>query len=113
MRNSLTLALLFGFVAACSSTPGLKVSNQTVKQGDTINVTYTSPVKSKEGSKYWVTLSLKASPDSTWGDWHYVAADATTDTLKAGQPGEYEVRLHDDYPKQAFHVIARQTVKVE
>lgn len=107
------LAFAFLFVVACSGTPGLKVAKTAVKQGDQIDVTYTTAVKSKEDAKYWVTICPKGSPDSTWGDWHYVAGGATKDSIKAGQPGEYEVRLHDDYPKQPYHVIARQDVKVE
>ena len=113
MRVGMCLAVLFGFLAACSGTPGVKLGKTSFKQGDQIDVTYTSAVKSKDDAKYWVTVAPKGSPDSTWGDWHYVSAGASSDTLKAGQPGEYEVRLHDDYPKQPFHVVARQAIKVE
>jgi hypothetical protein len=43
----------------------------------------------------------------------YVRPNATADALATNKPGLYEVRLHDDYPAQQFHVVGRAAVTVD
>lgn len=89
------------------------VDKTTVSTGDVINVTFGAALHAPEGQRYWLTLAKAGSPDSEYGAWHYVADDATTDTLKAGAEGEYEVRLHDIYPANAYKVMSRAKVTVK
>jgi hypothetical protein len=81
--------------------------------GEWITVNFASPIKPPANEQYWLTLVEAGKPDSEWGNWHYLDNGDTTDAkLMAPDPGNYEVRLHDSYPRLQFHVVARKAVTV-
>jgi hypothetical protein len=91
----------------------LTLAKSTIKVGEKQNVTFNVPLP-KEGEKYWITVAPASSPDSEWGQWKYVDAGVSQVELDAvPAAGSYEVRLHDHYSAQAFHVIARQPLTVK
>lgn len=91
---------------------GFKLSGVTFLTGESIGLDYDATLNAPEGQQYWVTVVAKGEPDSQYGAWHYVSQGATKDSIKAPQPGDYEVRLHDFYPQFAYRVIARQQISV-
>ena len=69
---------------------------------------------SKGDNQHWVTVVPSGKPDSEWGTWKMVSDLATTDKLKAQTAaGDYEVRLHGEYPTKKFNVVGRVKIKVE
>jgi hypothetical protein len=81
--------------------------------GEVILVTFSNRIHAPAGENYWLTLVPAREPDSAWGEWHYVADGAETDSVAAGPPGDYEVRLHSGYPRVPYHVVARVLVHVK
>lgn len=82
--------------------------------GAPIEVTYSQPMASAEGDRYWITIIDPAAADSEWGAWVYVEDGATSTTLTApSTPGKYEIRLHDHYPKKPYHVLERASLLVQ
>jgi hypothetical protein len=91
----------------------MTLAKTSLSTGDAINVTFSSPVQGPANEQYWLTVCSAGAPDADWGNWHYVDRGATSDSkLTAGDPGNYEVRLHDGYPRLQYHVVARQAVTV-
>lgn len=84
----------------------------TFALGETINVTFNQDMTAPPGQKHWITLAKPGDVESAWGVWHYVPQSARTDTLKPPTAGEWEIRLHDVYPKWASRVMARQRITV-
>ncbi len=82
--------------------------------GEKVRIKYASPMVSPSGQQYWITLVKASEPDSSYGTWHYVKQGATTDEIEVGSSseGNYEVRVHDLYPKFPYRVISRTKVTV-
>lgn len=100
-------------IAQAASAPSFALAKASFTPDEKITVTYGSALNAPAGQSYWITIIKASAPDSDWGSWHYVKAGATTDELQAGAPGEYEIRLHDVYPKNTYGVLARQKVTVK
>jgi len=90
------------------------LDKSSYKSGDRVRINYSSPMVTPSGQQYWITLVKATEPDSTYGTWHYVKPGATSDEIEVGSnpEGNYEVRLHDLYPKFPHRVISRTKVTV-
>jgi hypothetical protein len=85
--------------------PLFAVSAKTYAPGDTVDITFGSPVSSKSGNQAWVTISEKGAPPTSYGPWDYVKDGATEAQLKAPKrAGDYEVRIHTNYPTKTYNV---------
>jgi hypothetical protein len=77
-------------------------------------IKFDRPVYSPPNAKSWVAVAKVGAPDSSYETWTYLEDGVQTAQLVAPtQPGDYEVRMHDDYPQQTYHVVARLPFKVE
>lgn len=93
--------------------PSFKLDRLEVAAADAVTVSFSAPLVPPAGQQYWIALVKPDAPDGEFGAWHYVASGATSDTIKPASAGEYEIRLHDLYPKyKQGRVIARQRIKV-
>lgn len=93
--------------------PGFKLDRLEALTGDVVTVSFSAPLVPPAGQQYWITLVKPDAPDGEFGAWHYVASGAASDTIKPASAGEYEIRLHDLYPKyKQGRVIARQRIKI-
>lgn len=93
--------------------PSFKLDRLEVAAADVVTVSFSAPLVPPAGQQYWITLVKPDAPDGEFGAWHYVGSGATSDTIKPASAGEYEIRLHDLYPKyKQGRVIARQRIKV-
>lgn len=116
MSRLLPLSLVTLLSFACSKAPppmpsvSLDKAGYTV--GDSIRVTFSGPIITPGAEKAWLTLAPAGSPDSEFGTWHYVQARAVGDVLETKAAGNFEVRLHDGYPRVTAHVVARVPVVV-
>lgn len=88
----------------------MTVPRPQVAVGEAIPVTFAAPLNAPAGQQYWITLARVGEPDGEWGNWHYVPAGATAESVTSIEPGEFEIRLHDYYPHHPYGVIARQRV---
>ncbi|MFO0614373.1 MAG: hypothetical protein U0414_17430 [Polyangiaceae bacterium] len=108
--STLSAAKMFAAPATSST---LTLEKTTFASGDAINVKFSAALEPPAGQQYWITITKAGAPDSEYGDWHYVARGALSDALKAGPEGDYEIRLHDLYPKNPFKVMAREKISVK
>ncbi len=82
-------------------------------RGEDVVVTFNQDMTAPPGQKHWITLAKPGDVESAWGVWHYVPQSARTDVLKPPTAGEWEIRLHDVYPRNASKVMARQRITVQ
>lgn len=88
------------------------IPKATFTRGERILVTFHKDMTTPPGQQHWITLAKPTDVESAWGTWHYVPQGATSDVLTPNLPGEWEIRLHDIYPRWASRVIARQRITV-
>lgn len=89
------------------------IPRTTFARGEAIPVTYNRDMTAPPGQQHWITLAKPTDVESAWGVWHYVKQSATTDSLVAPTAGQWEIRLHDVYPRYASRVLARQIITVQ
>ncbi|HEY5952676.1 MAG TPA: hypothetical protein VIV40_44560 [Kofleriaceae bacterium] len=90
-----------------------KLAASTVAPGDPIVIKLAGPI-SKADSRAWVTVIEQGKAPSQYSTWDYVADGATTAKLVAPkQPGNYEVRLHTQYPTKPTNVVHSEPLTVD
>jgi hypothetical protein len=63
--------------------------------------------------RFWVTIVEVGAADDTWGAYDYVPPGARRMQLAApARPGDYEVRLHGNYPTKTTNLIHRVPLRV-
>lgn len=89
------------------------LDSTTYKGGDKITLKFPAALQPAEGTQYWCCIVPVGTADSSFGSWTYVKAGATSAELTApATSGDYEVRLHSDYPKKSYNVVHRIKVTV-
>jgi hypothetical protein len=82
--------------------------------GSQAELRFPAPLHAKHGEQFWVTVVEAGAPDEKYGTWSYVPDGATTISLQlSDQPGEYELRLHANYPTKSTHVVHRVALHVQ
>jgi serine/threonine-protein kinase len=100
--------------AATVSPEQFAATPSVAKAGEQVTLVFPAPLVTKQGEQYWAAIVEVGKPDSEWGVWAYVPANARRMTLKAPeQPGAYEVRLHGNYPTRSYNVVHRVRLRVE
>jgi hypothetical protein len=90
------------------------VTSHDVAAGGKLDVRFPARLHSPSGERYWITVVARGEPDTTWGQWKFVAEGAREETLAApASAGDYEVRLHANYPRLATNVVERQVIRVK
>jgi hypothetical protein len=98
---------------ACESPPKMRVEGTTFATGSDVIVTFDEPLIGRAMNQYWVALQpADAAPSDTTGRVVLDRNDRSV-RLRASAPGNFEVRLHGDYPREEHHLLARIPVKVE
>jgi hypothetical protein len=99
-------------LVGCEQSPTMTVASPTVSSGEEIVVHFDRPIGGKASNVHWMTLlPIAASDESTVGRF-VVDHGKTTVTIATGAPGNFEVRLYDQYPSEDHHLIARVPVRV-
>jgi hypothetical protein len=88
------------------------IERTTFNRGEPIVVTYNRDMTTPPGQQHWITLAKPGDVESAWGVWHYVKQSAKVDQVTAPTAGQWEIRLHDVYPRNASKVLARQIITV-
>jgi len=90
------------------------VGSTSVRSGARVDVRFAAAMHAAAGERFWITIVPRDTPDSTWGTYEYVPEDARRMKLAApAAAGDYEVRLHANYPKKTTNVVHRAAVRVE
>ncbi len=117
------LCMVIG-LAACAKGPVISLEkNELATSATSLKVLVANPVKGTDQSqkRYWVCLAKAGTPDSEWGDWSFVYDNMTAIDLAIKKnlvdgklpAGDYEVRLHSEYPTKPHNVVTRIKVAVK
>jgi hypothetical protein len=82
--------------------------------GDPVTIKFPGPMSSKTQNRAWVTIVEVGKPPSAYGVWEYVQDGAAATKLVAPTaPGNYEVRLHTEYPAKSHNVVHTVPIKID
>ena len=114
MNRALVVGLAAVFstaISACEPPPKMRVT-PVARVGDEIVVRFDPPLANRASRQYWIALQRADAPlSSTEGRMILERGDRFV-VLRATSPGESEVRLYSDYPKEDHHLVARAPVMV-
>jgi hypothetical protein len=89
------------------------VATTTLHPGATIDVTFATALRALPNERFWLTVVEAGAADTSWGAYDYVPAGARHMQLAApAKPGDYEVRLHANYPTKSPNVVHRVAIRV-
>ena len=116
MQSKLSLILTSlaagAVLAACDDAPTMSLSPSTSSVGEDIVVSFSGPIRGKAANLYWIALQSVDSPDSRGAGRVVVEHGQTSARIRATESGSMEVRLHDRYPQEESHIVARAPVRV-
>jgi hypothetical protein len=71
-------------------------------------------MKALPNERFWITVVEAGKPDDAYGSYEYVQNDARKVTITApNAPGDYEVRLHANYPTKSTNLVHRARIRIE
>jgi len=90
------------------------LASSKVPAGGHAELVFAAPLHAASGEKFWITIVTADATDSTWGKYDYVTGGARGMKLEVPKaPGEYEIRLHGNYPRLTTNVVFRARITVE
>lgn len=108
LASCLTLALV-----ACSERPKMTVDPNPVVADTTVWARFDRPVLGLAVDQYWIVIAPVGAPASYDTTRLFVARNAEGMQLKAPPvPGDYEVRLHGDWPKREHSIVRTVPLRV-
>ena len=85
----------------------------TVHAGAKIDVRFATALHAATGERFWITVVKADEASSAWGSYEYVPDGARRMQLTAPTAaGDYEVRLHGNYPTKTTNVVHRVAIHV-
>jgi hypothetical protein len=82
------------------------LASTRVAPGAKATVKFPVALRANKGEQFWVTIVNKGAAASSYGSYAYVPADAREVELAVPtKPGEYEMRLHANYPKKTTNLV--------
>ncbi len=99
---------------ASATPPTFTIDRAEVENNGKVTLRFDRALSPPEGQRYWIAITRPSAKEGEYGIWHYVPAGASTDTVAIAGAGQWEIRLHDLYPKwKEGRIVARQTVTVK
>lgn len=95
-------------LAGCNDRPEMTVEPDPVVTNTTVWARFDRPINGRAVDQYWVVIAPAGAPPSHYSEATrlFVDRSAYGIQLKApAEPGEYEVRLHGDWPKDEYHLV--------
>jgi serine/threonine-protein kinase len=90
------------------------LAKQTYKGGEPIVAKFGLKMKALPNERFWITVVEVGKPDDAYGSYEYVQNDARKVTITApNAPGDYEVRLHANYPTKSTNLVHRARIRIE
>jgi len=98
---SLSLAL-----AACNDRPEMRLDPDSVQAGTSVWARFDRPVDGRAADQYWIVIAPAGAPADYQEGRLHVQRNAEGVQIEAPpRAGDYEVRLHGDWPKREHHVV--------
>ncbi|MBL8914207.1 MAG: hypothetical protein JNM17_26115 [Archangium sp.] len=86
----------------------MSIERTTWGVGTNFTVTFSEPMKAEPGEKFWVTIVDPGAGSTAYTSYKYLDPSATTIELAApAVSGDYEIRLHGNYPTKTYNLIDR------
>lgn len=98
---------------ACEQPPRMHTDKATVAVGQDVVVSFEERLTGRATNQYWIALQPVDAPVSDTTGRVILERTDRVMRLRADKTGDYEVRLHGQYPKAEHHLLARIPVKVE
>jgi hypothetical protein len=117
MRNTVVSALslvaisLFG--TACTRGPEMSVAATTVRVGEPVVVEFDRPLSMRAADKKWVTLVPPGAEPGAFEERVFLSERLQRYTLRATEPGDYELRVHRGYPAHDHKLVRAVPITVE
>ena len=90
------------------------LAKATIRAGGEVEVRFPRAMHALPGEKFWITVVVAGVADNSWGNYAYVPEGARRMSLAVPRTaGDYEVRLHANYPRLTTHVVHRAKFSVE
>jgi hypothetical protein len=84
-----------------------------VRKGSPVEVRFAQPMVAQKGEQFWITIVEHSKPDTEYGAWQYLPPGARAISLTApATAGDYDVRLHGNYPTKSTNVVFRSALSV-
>ena len=92
----------------------LSLASPAVHAGTKIDIRFATSLVAVGSERYWIAITPVGAGDSQYGTWDYVPAGARAMTMTApATAGDYEVRLHANYPTKSTNVVSRAPLRVD
>jgi hypothetical protein len=90
------------------------VASAKLSPGAKLNVAFATALHAAPNEQFWITIVDAGAGEATWGAYDYVPPGARRMQLTApSKPGDYEVRLHANYPTKSTNLVHRVAIRVE
>ncbi len=114
LRESVPITVRDGAGAAPAPEARFMLASKVVRVGELVEITFPGPLTPAPGEQFWITSIEKGAPDTKYGAWEYVKAGARELSFRVPKtPGDYEIRLHANYPRLSTNVVHRASIRVE
>jgi serine/threonine-protein kinase len=91
-----------------------QLARGAVAPGAMIDIAFATALRAAPREQFWITVVAAGAADNAWGTYEYVPAGARRMQLAApAKPGDYEVRLHANYPTRTTNLVHRAAIRVE
>jgi hypothetical protein len=104
---------LAGLVACERPPPEMSVVATEVGAGEDVVVAFDRPHTGRATNQYWIALQRADAPASETTGRVVLERHETNVRLPAHSPGEYEVRLHGQFPRKEHHLLQRIPIVVQ
>jgi hypothetical protein len=90
------------------------IARRALRPGAKIDVAFAAALRAAPREQFWITVVPAGAADSAWAAYEYVPAGARHLQLTAPTTGgDYEVRLHANYPTKTTNLVHRVAIRVE
>jgi len=89
------------------------VKTKTVPPGEAVELVFAQQMQAAPGEKFWVTVVRPDAAPESYGKYEYVPDGARKMLFEMPKdPGDWEIRLHANYPTKATNVVHRVKIHV-
>jgi hypothetical protein len=100
-------------IATTTTKYRFNVKPKTAAVGEPVELVFAQAMDAAPGEKFWVTIVKPGAADTTYGKYEYVPEGARKMLFAMPkQAGDYELRLHANYPTKTTNVVHRVKIHV-
>jgi hypothetical protein len=92
--------------------PQARVEVREHTSGQEVMVTFDRPIDGRASNQYWLAVARPADPDAKYLYRKDLVRGSTSSRLDRLPPGEYELRLHANFPVKEHDVVHRQSLRI-